>query len=295
MILKKLFQFFLVLVSFNNLALGQTKNLKPVIIRMSSAHTSFPDTGRMNGHVYDGVLYDAKTHYSDSSVIMVIPPGFIPSDRTDFIFWFHGWRNNIDTSLEFFHISDQFIASGKNAVLVLAETAKNSPDTYGGKLQQPMMFSKLVKDLMEELLKQKIIPVGSQANNIILAGHSGGFGVMAYITKDGGLPVRELELFDALYGDSKIFGDWIMENGSSRFINLYTNQGGTDATSMDFMHELLNDQVNLIFREESGVSPELLASSRVIFLHSTRGHNEIINNPDNFRLFLETSPFLSKR
>ncbi len=135
MILKKMFLFILILYTCNNLLLAQTINQKPVIIRMSSSYTSFPDTGRANGHVYDGVLYDAKNHYSDSSVIMVIPPGFIPTDKTDFVFWFHGWRNSIDSSLEIFHISDQFVAAGKNAILVLAETAKNAPDTYGGKLQ----------------------------------------------------------------------------------------------------------------------------------------------------------------
>src|SRR5580765_4789366 len=87
-ILKKLFPLFLILCSCNPLALPQTTNQQPVIIRMSSAYTSFPDTGRANGHVYEGAVYDAKTHYSDSSVIMVIPPGFKSSKKTDFVFWF---------------------------------------------------------------------------------------------------------------------------------------------------------------------------------------------------------------
>ncbi|MFI5156439.1 MAG: hypothetical protein ACHQEM_09650 [Chitinophagales bacterium] len=293
--LKKLLLFITVLLFYNQHAIAQITNQKPVIVRMSSTYTSFPDTGRANGHEYDGILYDAKTHYNDSSVIIVIPPGFIPSEKIDFVFWFHGWRNSIDSSLVNFHISDQFVASGKNAILVLAETAKNAPDTYGGKLQQPMIFSKLVNELISELSKKKIISVGSKPNHIILAGHSGGFGVMAYIIKNGGLPVQEIELFDALYGHLNIFQDWILANNTNRFINLYTNQGATDETTMDFMHELLNDHVSLVFKEESGVTPELLASNRVSFLHSTKGHNEIITHPDNFRLFLEASPFLSKR
>ncbi len=132
-------------------------------------------------------------------------------------------------------------------------------------------------------------------NHIILAGHSGGFGVMAYIIKNGGLPVQEIELFDALYGHLKIFEEWILANRSNRFINLYTNQGETDETSMDFMHSLLNDHINLVFMEEARVSPSILASNELFFLHSTRGHNEIITHPDNFRLFLEASPFLTKR
>ena len=33
----------------------------------------------------------------------------------------------------------------------MAETAKNSPDSYGGKLEQPNMFLLLVTDVLNEL------------------------------------------------------------------------------------------------------------------------------------------------
>jgi|SRR5690242_4864021 len=109
--------------------------------KITSSYTSFPDTGRANGHLYQNVLYDAGNHYSDSSVIIITRKNFVPKKKVDMIFWFHGWNNNIDTALIEYGLSRQFAEANVNAVLVLAETAKNSPDSYGGKLEQKKYLS----------------------------------------------------------------------------------------------------------------------------------------------------------
>src|SRR5581483_1073436 len=95
------------------------------VVHFSSTHNCFPDTGR----VKDG-------HYDDSSVLLVIPRGLKVGKRVDLVFWFHGWHNNIDTALRFYGLADQFAGSGCNAVLVLAEAAKNAADSYGGKMRE---------------------------------------------------------------------------------------------------------------------------------------------------------------
>ena len=133
------------------------------LLHFTSSHTAFPDTGRANGHLYDSVLYSASEHYNDSSVLLVIPDHLkttqkIEHKKVDLVFWFHGWRNNIDTAAEFYQLTKQFIASRRNAVLVLAETAKNAPDSYGGKLEQPGMFKLLVQDVMKQLKEKNLIP-----------------------------------------------------------------------------------------------------------------------------------------
>src|SRR6478672_5142004 len=150
----------------------------------TSQHTSFPDTGRAKGHVYDSVLYDGATHYSDSSVLVLVPPHFSPDKKVEMVFWFHGWRNNIDTAIVFYELGKQFISSKTNAVLVMAETAKNSPDSYGGKLEQPGMFSLLVTDVLNQLKQRKLIAAKGTAGAITLAGHSGGYRVIAKILQN---------------------------------------------------------------------------------------------------------------
>src|SRR5690349_521735 len=104
-IVQSLILFLLLFVSFQLFA--QTNNSH--IFHFTSPHTSFPDTGRAEGHVYDSVLYDAATHYSDSSVLVLVPPHFSADKTVDLIFWFHGWRNNIDTAIVFYELDKQFI------------------------------------------------------------------------------------------------------------------------------------------------------------------------------------------
>jgi len=99
------------------------------LFRITSAYTSFPDTARAAGHTYNKVLYPAEKHYSDSSVLIAVPPQFKAGKHVDLIFWFHGWRNNIDTAAVYFELTKQFMASNRNAILVFPESAKNAPDS----------------------------------------------------------------------------------------------------------------------------------------------------------------------
>lgn len=264
------------------------------IIRIKSDFTSFPDTGRSHGHEYDSALYDAAGHYSDNSVMIIVPKHWVASKNPDLVFWFHGWRNNIDSSLTHFRLGEQFLDSKRNAILILAETAKNSPDSYGGKLEQPGIFSRLVADIFDVLEKKNLIPAGAVPHNIILAGHSGAYRVMARIIKNGGLLISEVQLFDALYAEEDIFEQWILSSGNHRFINIYTDHGGTAENSMAMM-ERLKDHVPLVFTEEVNMNAKRLTGDRVFFIHSSHEHNDIIMQPDNFQFFLENSPRLMTR
>lgn len=263
------------------------------IFHLFSSHTSFPDTARAKGHLYDSVWYDAPHHYSDSSVLFVLPTGFQAHPRIDILFWFHGWNNNIDTALSYYRLAKQFLEAKRNAVLVLAETARNAPDSYGGKLEQPNEFAALLNDLLVYMKSKKLIPAGCSPGNILLAGHSGAYRVIAYIVQNGGVPIQEVDLFDALYGQVDQFKTWILGSRSRRFINWYTNQGGgTDEVSLEMMTELKKSGTDFIHMEEPDINTRQLQANRLIFVHSARPHNDIIFEPDNFRLLLESSPFL---
>jgi hypothetical protein len=274
----------------NLLSFAQTENV-PKIFRITSAFTSFPDTARAAGYIYDKVLYTAAEHYSDSSVLIAVPPKFKPNKHVDVIFWFHGWRNNIDSAAAYFELIKQFVASNRNAVLVLPETTKNAPDSYGGRLEQKNIFKYLLNDVMQKLKKEKIIGKKAKPGNILLAGHSGAFRVMARILLKGGVQVKEIILFDGLYSQVDLFTLWIQADTSHQFVNLYTNKGGgTDEVSETMMKELRDKNIQFINPEEKDVDAELLKKNQVIFIHSPKEHNDVINRPDhNFRLFIENS------
>ncbi|HTD39588.1 MAG TPA: hypothetical protein VK671_03140 [Mucilaginibacter sp.] len=263
-----------------------------VIFHIQSSHTSFPDTGRTNGHTYDKVLYTAAEHYHDSTVLIIAPKNLDAKKTVDLVFWFHGWRNSVDNAASYYELTKQFIASKKNAVLVLAETAKDSPDSYGGKLENPGVFKGLTQDVLNGLKGQHLIPKGCKAGHILLAGHSGAYRVMARIIKNGQMPIDEVILFDALYAETPIFLDWIKADNTHRFIDLYTDHGGTDEETHNMVKLIAQEHIPYLESEEGNINFQSILDNRLIFIHSLHEHNNVINNPDNFRLFLENSAFL---
>lgn len=272
---------------------AQTKT-EPKIFRIYSSYTSFPDTGRAKGHVYDNVLYTTAEHYTDSSVLIIVPPQLKTNKTVDVICWFHGWRNNIDSAATSFEIVKQFLASHRNAILILPETTKDAPDSYGGKLEQKGIFKKLLQDVLDKLKKEKVIGKKTSAGNVVLAGHSGAFRVIAFILQHGEVEVKQTILFDALYSQVDKFTNWIQANESHQFIHLYTNKGGgTDEVSVEMMQGFRTRNIYFINPEEKEVNASVLQTNHIIFIHSLKEHNDVINRPDhNFQLFLENSHIL---
>lgn len=264
------------------------------ILKIVSSNTSFPDTGRTMGHTYDGNFYDAAHHYMDSSVLLLAPRSLKAKKHVDLIFWFHGWNNNIDAAIVKYKLARQFSDAKVNAVLVLAETAKDAPDSYGGRLEQPGVFKNLVQDVLTALRKKKLISAQCGYGNIILAGHSGAYRVMANMLQNGGVPVKEVILFDALYAETGKFLNWIQADANNRFINLYTNNGGTDEETKIMFNKLYTLHANVDTIEEKDVTGSFLQNSRIVFIHSLNKHDYIINDPDNFKLFIENTPFLKR-
>jgi hypothetical protein len=284
----------IILTFFASSAFAQN-GITAKIFRISSAFTSFPDTARAAGYTYDKVLYTAAVHYSDSSVLIAVPPGLKTGKQVDVVFWFHGWRNNIDSAAEYFELINQFMASNRNAVLVFSETAKNAPDSYGGKLEQENVFKNLLNDVLHKLKTEKIISKRVKPGNIVLAGHSGAFRVIAHILQKGGAAVKQVILFDGLYSQVDKYTAWIQANALHQFINLYTNTGGgTDAVSDKMMQLLREQNIPFIHCEEKDVHTPMLKTNQVIFIHSLKEHNDVINRPDyNFRLFIQHSNALT--
>jgi hypothetical protein len=263
-----------------------------VIFHIQSSHTSFPDTGRANGHTYDKIMYSAAEHYHDSTVLIIAPKKLDAKKTVDLVFWFHGWHNEVDKAASYYELTRQFIASKKNAVLILAETAKDSPDSYGGKLESPGVFKGLTLDVLNGLRAQHLIPKGCKTGHILLAGHSGAYRVMARIIKNGQMPIDEAILFDALYAETPLFLDWIKADNTHRFIDLYTDHGGTDEETHNLVKEIAQEHIPYLESEEGNINFQSVMDNRLLFIHSLHEHNNVINKPDNFKLFLENSPFL---
>jgi hypothetical protein len=257
------------------------------IPKFSSA--PFPHPDRANGRIYKGTTYPASAHYSDSSVAVFIPKGFEPKKKIDLVIYFHGWYNNIDSACAQFALIEQFCEAKKNAVFVFPEGPKDSPDSFGGRVEGTDGLKDLVADVLRYLKASGKISSGT-VGNIVLAGHSGAFRVMAYALMRGGLTnnISDVILFDALYGDTEKFTHWI-ENSKGRFVNIYTDDGGTKNESENLMADLTGWGIPFFSKEEKEVSLDDLYKNRLIFIHSALTHNEVLAVNRQFRDYLLTS------
>jgi hypothetical protein len=249
----------------------------------------FPHPNRINGHVYDGKTYSAQEHYSDSSVAIFIPKGFKSTEKIDFVIYFHGWNNNIDSACAQFNLIEQFCESNKNAIFVFPEGPKNSPDSFGGKLEENDGLKNLIDDAINFLIKQQKIEF-TKVGNIILAGHSGAYRVISFCLMRGGLTqnISDVILFDALYGQTEKFVHWI-EKFKGRFINIYTDNGGTKEETENMMRELDAWSISYLKKEETELNFNDLKNNRLIFIHTDLTHNEVISTRNQLRDYLKTS------
>lgn len=249
----------------------------------------FPHPDRANGHTYNGKVFSKEEHYSDSSVAIFIPKGFKQTASTNFVVYFHGWGNNIDTACAQFNIIEQFTESNKNAIFVFPEGPKNSFDSFGGRMEEKDGLKKLIDDVLNYLVKNKKISTAN-VGNIILAGHSGAFRVISFCLMRGGLTpnISDVILFDALYAGTEKYANWI-DNFNGRFIDIYTDNGGTKDETEILMDDLDGWEIPYYKVEETDLKMDDLINNRLIFIHTDLTHHEVISKRNQLFKFLKTS------
>lgn len=262
-----------------------------IVTQLASA--PFPHTNRAEGHRYKDQFYPAKEHYSDNTVAIFIPRGFQEFGKIDFVVHFHGWKNHVERVLGQYQLIEQLVESRRNAVLVVPQGPRDASDSFGGNLEEPEGFKRFMADVVATLrqksgLKKRDFALGQ----IVLSGHSGGYQVISAIVDHGGLAdhVREVWLFDALYAQTSRFLAWI-DRKQGRFIDIYTEQGGTKAETERLMATLKQRGTALFAGKESEAKPADLQGNRLVFLYTDLTHGEVVHKRQEFRDFLQTSCF----
>ncbi len=261
-------------------------------LRLSSA--PFPHAARQNGFHRQELYYPPEEHYSDPSVKVFVPAGFRKGRAVDLVFFFHGWYTSIDEAERAFQLSRQFAESGVNALLVLPETARQAPDSFGGNLEEPGGFARLVAELLGDLEAARVIG-RAKPGRIVLAGHSGAYRLVSRVLLRGGLAenIREVYLFDALYEFEELFAGWI-EAGGHRFVAL--NAAGSETLAVaDRLIGLLREagvRVAVAADEPRQELPAL--ASQVVFLRSRYDHYGVVSGADQFGRILRSSAQLAR-
>jgi hypothetical protein len=256
----------------------------------------FPHPARADGHKYHDQFFSAAEHYSNSDVAIFIPKNFRGADRVDFVIHFHGWNHTVAGTLPEYKLIEQFSASGKNAILIVPQGPFNVPDSFGGKLEDTNGFKHFMDEAVEKLRASgALAKTNFEIGNIIISGHSGGYHVMAAILDHGELSdkIREVWLFDALYGGTENFVAW-QKNENGRLLDIYTDHGGTKEETENLMGFYKTNGVSFFASEDTGVLLEDLEVNKIVFLHTDMVHNDVVAKRRTFEQFLKTSCLKNK-
>ena len=255
------------------------------------ASAPFPHPQRAEGHKYKDKFFSAKDHYSDNTVAIFIPKDFRETDRPDFVVHFHGWGNHVENVLKHYELIDQFVESGRNAILIVPQGPRDASDSFGGKLEDTNGFKIFMTEVADTLRKKSALKKKDfQPGRIILSGHSGGYQVISSIVERGGLTdhVAEVWLFDALYAQSDKFLAWF-DKTPGRLLNIYTENGGTKKRTEEMMDLLKTRGTTFFSGKESELNLNDLKTNRLVFLFADLPHDDVPAKHKTFRDFLKTS------
>jgi hypothetical protein len=254
----------------------------------------YPHTSRANGHTYQGKLYDAATHYSNSNVAIFVPDGWHPENGAiDAIVHFYGWNHDIAAALSTYRLREQLIQSKRNAILIVPEGPTNAPDSGDGKLElDEHGFARFINDVFTWLQGSKISPVNTPGR-IALSAHSGGYGGAGGVLTRGGLNdhITDVLLFDSAYGYFDAFASWA-RGTNNHLLSVFT--ADTITGNVALMGMLQAPSPNLYVRLAKDLTLDRLQTRNATFILTTDvAHDDLLTHDSWYTLFLESTALKS--
>ena len=262
----------------------------PNVLYTTLPTAPFPHPSRTAGHTYQKKLYDAASHYSDSTVGLFKPPGYVDGNTVDFIVHFHGWNNHVRQVFDRYNLAAQVARSNVNAILVVPQGPLDAPDSGDGKLElDDRGFARFMHDVTAYLNAQRLI--GAQKiGRIVLTAHSGGYGGAGGVLTHGGMNDRitDVILFDSAYGYFDAFADWAKSSPNNHLLSIFTDDTSTGNTHL--MGLLQKPQPNLDVRLASTMSlAQLQTRTPTFLLTEDVAHDELLQKLNWYELFLQTT------
>jgi len=194
-----------------------------------------------------------KDHYRDGTALFYVPTRFNPNKPFLYVVFFHGNRSDVQQCLKDYRLDGQIESSGKNAILVLPQLAKNASDSSPGKFSRRNVFRSFMQEAAQALSQKvgkKHLRTLEQAP-IVLAAFSGGYKPLACTLDRGGVAsrIKGVLLLDALYEDLYIFGKWLLNPiGGGVFMNIFAEGSACEEKTEILANFLREHQVP--FKEE---------------------------------------------
>jgi len=221
--------------------------------------------------------------YDDPTVYAFVPRHLRLSKggRLDVVVHFHGHNGRAKRALETHKLREQLRESRQNAILVVPQGPVDAADGDFGKLMRPRGLSRMLEELRRNLSAasaSKVLGKASLAGSkslgrVVLSAHSGGYRAAAYCANAGGVDVREVFLFDALYGEVESFEAFVLANPTKRKLVSY-HVGGRPRELSRKLAERLTARGVRVVEEKHGkrVTRAELTRGRAVFLEGLATH-----------------------
>lgn len=173
------------------------------------------------------ILWQERT-FSDSRVLVHIPPGFDPGRPAVLVVFFHGHGATLARDVrDRQQVAAQVSASGANAILVAPQFAVDARDSSAGRFWQAGGFARFLDEAAGRLAQVQGDPALARRlaqMPVLLVAYSGGYLPAAYALKDIAASdrVRGVVLLDALYGELDKYANWLASTPSGFLVSAYT-------------------------------------------------------------------------
>lgn len=267
---------------------AQVAGGKTFVVPFASA--PYPHASRVNGHVYQGKLYDAATHYTNSNVGIFVPDGWRPeNDAIDLVVHFYGWNHDIEATFSKYLLREQLVQSRRNAILIVPEGPTNAPDSGDGKLElDPNGFARFINDVCTWLQRSNIAAV-NKPGRIVLSAHSGGYGGAGGVLARGGMngQITDVLLFDSAYGYFDAFAAWARDT-DKHLLSIFTDD--TITGNVALMGMLQGPSPSSYVWLAKDLTPERLRTRAATFILTTDvAHDDLLTHDSWYSLFLQST------
>ncbi len=245
--------------------------------------------------------------YDDDSCVVFVPTHHRAAHgRIDALVHLHGHGTTARKTMVEKQLREQFHASGQDAILVLPQGPIDAKDSRWGKLAEPEGLLRLLGELRRTLqhedvaaaLGESAMPAAGRIGQLVLSAHSGGYRGAAACLQHGGFDVREMWLFDALYGEREAFRQWVLQRRERtgaherhKLLAFYAVDK-VAAQCRALREELEHDGVAFVHAtDDRALSRTAMTRARVAFVRSSASHREVMHANDALRDALRWSCF----
>lgn len=244
--------------------------------------------------------FPAPTSWHKDKAVLVYVPAHYRMGREPgvaMIVHFHGHNTTAERAILAHQLREQLFDSKQNAILVVPQLAFMAADSSAGKLEQPGGFARLLEDVLRTMegkelraaLGASAPKLGAEPSRVCVSAHSGGYHAAASALRQGGIPVRETYLFDALYAGTDVFRDWVIAGkgnamSSRHKLVSYFTGGTTEANTRALFAELARAGVVCAEEKVEGtLSRTELTHAEAVAIKTQLGHGTVTSELNSLR------------